>query len=89
MKLFIDKDFVTEIWPDLEDVVIFLKRCTIYHQIISDYEVQILQQKIVLDEVDTNTFFMHIDRQSYRLEYASLGGVGCDMALNVYPSELK
>jgi hypothetical protein len=89
MKLLIEQDFVTEIWPDMKAVVIFLKRCTIYHQSISDSEVKILQQKIVLDEVDINTFFMHIDRQSYRLEYASLGGVGCDMALNVYPSELK
>ena len=44
----------------------------------------ILEQKITLDEWDMNDLFANVLRYAdYTLEYAWLGGKGCDFALSI------
>lgn len=60
-----------------------LKDFTIFYNEIKEY-IFLEEQKIVLNEQNMNILFDEILNNCVKIEYANLGGRGCDFSLSVY-----
>ena len=72
----------------LNSVVELLRKCSVYLEAQlagPQVRLQVLAQKVMLDEVDMNELFSDALSELFELElrYAALGGAGCDFAMTV------
>ena len=87
-----DWDAWKEFW---DDATVFLKFCCIYHTLHlmeSGFIFEIGVQKCCLDEQNANQFFsdiLNIFDNEVTIEYAGLGGQGCDFSLILTQPEYK
>jgi hypothetical protein len=89
MKLYITEtlNFKTQEIADStvqpQEIVDYLKEdFTIFAKVLDNGFIEIEQQKVTLDEIKINELFdqvFHI----FKIEYACMGGVGCEFNLNV------
>jgi hypothetical protein len=94
-----DPDIAEEDWEEWkqfwDDATVFLKFCCIYHTLHlmeSGFSFEIGVQKCCLDEQNVNQFFgdiLNIFDNKVTIEYAGLGGYGCDFALILTQPEYK
>jgi len=83
MKLYIKEElnFKATEFGDIKEVSDFLKQFTIFHKIKGDF-IFIETQKVNLNEIDMNELFDEIFYM-FNIEYAGMGGAGCEFSLNV------
>lgn len=60
-----------------------LEDCSIHHKAVGDV-IEIREQKCTLNELVVNELFAE-HFYPFDIEYAYIGGVGCDFAINIYP----
>lgn len=55
-----------------------------------DYsDTHILEQKLILDEWDTNFLFSDVFMNDVKIEYGNYGGEGSDFSISIYSKEEK
>ena len=88
MKLLIDQDLICS-YEDISEeeianIAVDLKKICVHYSFMNGV-FKILTQKVTLDEVAMNEFMFDILNQyfSVDIEYAALGGAGCDIAFNI------
>ena len=84
--LLTDEEFAEEM-EALDELCAILKQYTVHHilkKLDNGFTLTIEVQKCTLDEEAMNDLFYNvITNFRYKLEYAALGGKGCDFALHV------
>ena len=82
-----DREDDLTFWAEIKAT---LKGFSVYNRIEYSAEekswtITIQPQKVTLSDVDMNTLFSDVFYMlDYRIEYAGLGGRGCEFAINIY-----
>lgn len=83
MKLIIENVIKIKKEDLLDNYKKTLKDFSINYDEIKEY-IFITEQKITLNEQNINTFFSEVLDGYVKIDYASLGGRGCDFSLSVF-----
>ena len=84
-----DKEDKEELISYLSEYEDLCSQLSVHRSITHDsesctFKVVVFGQKCTLDSMDTNTLFSEIlSVFDYEIEYANLGGVGCNMSISV------